>query len=125
MLDWGLVTGQPGERQPSFKNSKAALCTVPTGVGRLEMRTAFHIRVVLFLDIHRHLEVRKISQRGKTLADRLRWLPLQSHCSEVTGGSSFSSSFSGYTSDTLFILVKIWLISMNVLALVSGIIKKM
>lgn len=89
------------------------------------MRTAFHIRVILFLDIHRQLEVRKISQRGKPLADPLHWLPLRSHCSEVTGGSSFSSSFSGCTSDTLFILVKIWLISMNVLALVSGTIKKM
>lgn len=57
-------------------------------------------------------------------ADALSRLLPSSYCPGVEGGNSSSSSFSGCTSDTLFILVKIWLISMKVLALVSGTTRK-
>lgn len=64
--------------------------------------------------------------REKVHADQLHLLvPWLWHYGETGGGRSLSSSFSGYTSDTLFFLAKIWLISMNDLPLVSGMTRKM
>lgn len=47
------------------------------------------------------------SPGGNLRADPLCRLPFSSYCPEADSGKSFSSSFSGCTSDTLFILVKI------------------
>ena len=60
----------------------------------------------------------------KFYVDPTDGLLLSSYCLAVEGGNSFSSSFSGCTPGTLFILMKIWLISMKVLDLVSGMIRK-
>lgn len=75
-------------------------------------------------DVHGHLAVRKKAQEGRSTQTRLS-APLLRYSPEAEIGKSFSSFFSRCTSDTLFILVKIWLISMNVLPLVSGTTRKM
>lgn len=119
LTDSGLAVGRTGEGQPGFEKAQK-----PCGQSQWGLRSTLDASWFwVFTDSH--LSEKK-PKKGALHRPPNRLL-LLSHSSKGGGGRSSSSSFSRYvsgcTSETSFFLAKIWLISMNVLALVSGMIR--